>query len=59
MSETEQKDGTCCPNCFHKKRYSGDQGMVDVCVNADCACHNTLTLNVGEQTGVRDRMGGL
>lgn len=54
---TEQKEGTCCPNCFHKKRFSGYKGIVDICTNDECLCHHPLGINVGDKSGVRDKMG--
>jgi hypothetical protein len=49
MSE-EKKKGECCPDCFHKERYSGDKGIVDVCENPECPCHHPLGVEVGDET---------
>lgn len=48
----------CCPNCFHKKRYSGDKGMVDVCADDSCLCHVPLKVHVKDKSEVIAKFGG-
>ncbi len=44
-----------CPNCMTLPEIGQKcDGSKDF-----CPCHNTLGVQVGEKTGVRDRMGGL
>lgn len=53
MSEQDK----CCPNCFHKKRFAGLKGMVDVCADPDCLCHKPLSVNVRDESKAADKFG--